>query len=81
MLYTKYMPLRRSITVRLSREDAAALARARKDGLNPSQLIREGLRTVAALYYPYRRAPSTGLFSSTDADLGDESETFRHLEE
>jgi len=76
------MPLKRSITVRLSREDAAALARARKDGLNPSQLVREGLRTVAAHYYyrKRRRAPSTGLFLSTDALLGEESEAFRHLE-
>ncbi len=67
-------------TVRLDREDAAALARARKDGLAASDLIRKGLRVVAARYYRNRRPPSTGLFVSTDAKLGQESEIFRDLE-
>ncbi len=69
-----------STTVRLDPEDAEALARARKDGLAASDLIRKGLRVVAARYYRHRRAPSTGLFVSTDAKLGDESEIFRDLE-
>jgi len=67
-------------TVRLDREDAEALARARKDGLAASDLIRKGLRVVAARYYRHRRPPSTGLFVSTDAKLGEESEIFRDLE-
>jgi len=67
-------------TVRLDREDAEALARARKDGLAASDLIRKGLRVVAARYYRHRRPPSTGLFASTDAKLGEESEIFRDLE-
>jgi len=67
-------------TVRLDREDAEALARARKDGLTASDLIRRGLRVVAARYYRGRRPPSTGLFVSTDAKLGDEAEIFRDLE-
>ena len=69
-----------STTVRLDREDAEALARARKDGLSASDLIRKGLRVVAARYYRDRRPPSTGLFVSTDAKLGEESELFRDLE-
>jgi Arc/MetJ-type ribon-helix-helix transcriptional regulator len=69
-----------STTVRLDREDAEALARARKDGLSASDLIRNGLRVVAARYYRDRRPPSTGLFVSTDAKLGDEAELFRDLE-
>jgi hypothetical protein len=67
-------------TVRLDPEDAEALARARRDGLASSDLIRRGLRVVAARYYRQRRPPSTGLFVSTDAKLGEESEIFRDLE-
>jgi hypothetical protein len=69
-----------STTVRLDPEDAEALARARKDGLAASDLIRKGLRVVAARYYRHRRGPSTGLFLSTDVKLGEESEIFRDLE-
>jgi len=69
-----------STTVRLDPEDAEALARARRDGLAASDLIRKGLRVVAARYYRHRRPPSTGLFVSTDAKLGEESEIFRDLE-
>jgi hypothetical protein len=66
-----------STTVRLDREDAAALARARADGLASSELIRRGLRLVAAKYYRgKRRPPSTGLFISTDPRLGDETLLF-----
>jgi len=67
-------------TVRLDREDAEALARARKDGLAASDLIRKGLRVVAAPYYRNRRPPSTGLFVAADAKLGEEDELFRDLE-
>jgi hypothetical protein len=63
--------------VRLDKEDAEALARARKAGLSASELIRKGLRVVAAPLYRRRRPPSIGLFVSTDAKLGDESELFR----
>ncbi len=66
-------------TVRLDSEDAEALARARKDGLAASDLIRKGLRVVAARYYRDHRSPSTGLFVSTDAKLGDEADVFRDL--
>ena len=67
-------------TIRLDKEDAEALARARADGLVASELIRKGLRLVAARYYRGRRAPSTGLFVSADVKLGDESELFKDLE-
>jgi hypothetical protein len=72
---------KRTTTVRLDREDADALARARADGVSSSELIRRGLRIVAASYYRKRRPPSTGLFVSTDRKLGDESELFKDLEE
>ena len=74
------MARKRTTTVRLDREDAEALARARKDGLAASDLIRRGLRVVAARYYRGRRPPATGLFVSIDAKLGEESEIFRDLE-
>jgi hypothetical protein len=74
------MARRFTTTVRLDGEDAEALARARKDGLAASDLIRRGLRVVAARYYRRRRPPSTGLFVSTDAKLGEEAEIFRVLE-
>jgi hypothetical protein len=70
-----------STTVRLQSEDARALARARKDGLSSSELIRKGLRVVAARYYDKRRPPTTGLFTSADAKLGDESELFKELDD
>lgn len=67
-----------STTVRLDAEDAAALARARADGLSSSDLIRKGLRLVAAKYYRgRRRPPSIGLFISTDPTLGAEDELFK----
>jgi hypothetical protein len=67
-------------TVRLDPEDADALARARADGISSAELIRRGLRVVAAKYYRGRRPPTTGLFVSIDTKLGDESELFRRLE-
>ena len=76
------MARKRSTTVRLDAEDVEALARARADGLSASDLIRQGLRVVAAKYYRgRRRPPSTGLFVSTAAKLGEETELFRDLEE
>ena len=67
-------------TVRLDAEDAEALRKARADGFETSELIRTGLRIVAARYYPKKRKPHLGLFRSVDAKLGDESELFRDLE-
>lgn len=71
-----------STTVRLDAEDIEALTRARADGVSSSDLIRRGLRLVAAKYYPRRRRPpSVGLFVSTSPKLGEESELFKDLEE
>ena len=67
-------------TVRLDEDDAEALRRARADGLEASDLIRRGLRVVAARYYPRKRKPRLGLFVSVDAKLGDEAELFGDLE-
>ena len=69
-----------STTVRLEAEDIRALKRARAAGHSASDLIRKGLRVVAARYYKGRRPPSTRLFESTNTKLGDEAELFRHLE-
>lgn len=69
-----------STTVRLTEEDVRALKRARAAGHSASALVRKGLRVVASRYYAGRRPPSTGLFESTDAKLGDESELFRDLD-
>jgi hypothetical protein len=66
-----------STTVRLHEEDVRALKRARAAGHSASDLVRKGLRAVAARYYKGRRAPSTMLFESADTKLGDESELFR----
>lgn len=42
--YIDGMARRPTTTVRLDPEDAEALARAREDGLSPSDLIRKGLQ-------------------------------------
>ncbi len=79
-LYSACMAHKLSTTVQLDVEDVEALARARADGLSASDLIRQGLRIVAAKYYRgHRRPPSTGLFISTIAKLGEESELFKDL--
>ncbi|HXT22132.1 MAG TPA: hypothetical protein VN811_14880 [Thermoanaerobaculia bacterium] len=70
-----------STTVRLEEEDVKALRRARAAGLSASDLIRKGLRLVASRYYTGRRPPTTRLFVTTDAKLGDEAELFKGLEE
>src|SRR6266513_2477557 len=70
-----------STTIRLNEEDVRALKRARAAGHSASELVRKGLRVVASRYYAGRRAPSTLLFESTDAKLGDESELFQDVED
>ena len=80
MPYVNCMSRGISTTVRLDAEDAEALRRARADGQESSELIRRGLRIVAARYYPKKRRPRLGLFQTVDAKLGDESELFRDLE-
>jgi hypothetical protein len=70
-----------STTMRLDEEDLRALKRARAAGLSTSDLIRRGLRVVAARYYSGKRPPSILLLESTNAKLGDESEFFRDLED
>jgi len=74
------MARRRTTTVRLEDADVRALKKARAAGYSASDLIRKGLRVVASRYYTGRRAPSTRLFESNDAKLGDESELFADLE-
>ena len=81
-MYGIRMAHKLSTTVRLDAEDIEALARARADGLSTSDLVRKGLRLVAAKYYRgRRRSPSTGLFVSTSTKLGDETELFKDPEE
>ena len=75
------MARRFSITVRLDPEDARALARARKNGISTAEIIRQGVRIVAARYYKKGHAPSTGLFVSTSIKLGDESELFKNIDD
>jgi hypothetical protein len=70
-----------STTVRLEEDDVRALRRARAEGHSASELVRKGLRIVASRYYKGRRPPTTRLFESTDAKLGDEDELFRDLED
>jgi hypothetical protein len=70
-----------STTVRLDEEDVKALKRARAAGYSASELVRKGLRVVASRYYSRRRPPTTLLFESTSAKLGDESELFRDLDD
>jgi hypothetical protein len=66
-------------TVRLNEEDLRALKKARAAGYSASELVRKGLRVVAARYYSGRRPPTTRLFESTDSKLGDEDLLFRDL--
>jgi len=82
MMYVECMARLISTTVRLDKEDVRALQRARRAGLSASDLVRKGLRVVAARYYSgQRRPPSSLLFESTNSKLGDESELFRGLED
>lgn len=80
-MYGECMARLISTTVRLEEEDVKALRRARAAGLSASDLIRKGLRLVASRYYTGRRPPTTRLFVTTDAKLGDEAELFKGLEE
>lgn len=66
-------------TIQLDPEDARALERAEADGLSASDLVRRGLRIVAAHYYGSRRRrpPKVRLFVSTNPHLGEESQLYR----
>ena len=70
-----------SIRFRLDAADARALKRAEAAGIDPSDLVRRGLRIVAAQYYGtrQRRPPKVRLFVCTNAQLGEESQLFRGL--
>jgi hypothetical protein len=57
------------------------LKKARSAGHSASELVRKGLRVVAARYYSGRRPPTTRLFESTDSKLGDEDLLFRDLKD
>jgi Arc/MetJ-type ribon-helix-helix transcriptional regulator len=80
-VYGECMARMISTTIRLNEEDVRALKRARAAGHSASELVRKGLRVVASRYYAGRRPPSTLLFESTDAKLGDESELFQDVED
>ncbi len=81
MVYVICISRKLTTTVRLDRVDADALARARKDGLSASELIRHGLRVVAARYYRGRRPPTTRLLYVSDSKLGDESVLYKKLKD
>ena len=68
-------------SIRLEPEDARALRRAEADGLSASELVRRGLRIVAAHYYGSRRRrpPRVRLLVSTDPHLGEESQIYRRF--
>lgn len=69
-------------TIRLDPEDARALKRAKADGISSSELVRRGLRIVAANYYVgRRRPPNVTLFVSTDPHLGEESQLYKDFRE
>jgi hypothetical protein len=80
MVYVIRMARSHTTTVRLDAADAEALRKARADGHEASELIRRGLRIVAARYYPRTKAPAVALFTSIDPKLGDESELFGDLD-
>ena len=72
------MARRTTRTIRLDPEDARALKRAEAARVSSSELVRRGLRIVAAPYYSGRRhPPKTRLFVCTDPRLGEESELFK----
>lgn len=75
------MSRRLTTTVRLTRDDAAALARAKTEGRPSSDLIRRGLPVVAARDDRGARRPTLGLFTSTDPRLGDEADLFAHVDD
>ena len=70
-------------TIRLDPDDARALERAEADGLSASDLVRQGLRIVAAHYYGgrRRRPPRVGLFVSTNPHLGEESQLYKDFKD
>jgi hypothetical protein len=73
------MPRKPAKTIRLDPEDVQALKRAEADGISSSELVRRGLRIVAARYYKSgrRRPPKVTLLVSTDPRLGEESELYK----
>jgi hypothetical protein len=73
------MPRKTAKTIRLDPEDVQALKRAEADGISSSELVRRGLRIVAARYYKgqRRRPPKVTLLVSTDPHLGEESELYK----
>jgi hypothetical protein len=66
---------------RLDPEDVRALQRAKADGVSPSELVRRGLRIVAAPYYTRtrRRPPNVRLVISTDSRLGEEPKLLKEF--
>ena len=80
-MYGECMARLTSTTVRLDDEDIRALRKARAAGHSTSELMRKGMRIVAARYYAGRRPPTTGLFESTDNKLGDESLLFKDIDD
>ena len=80
-MYRERMARLTRITVRLDEDDIRALKKARAAGHSASELVRKGLRLVAARYYSGRRPPTTRLFESTDSKLGDEDLLFRDLKD
>ena len=76
------MPRKTAKTIRLDPEDVRALKRAEADGISSSELVRRGLRIVAAQYYGgRRRPPKVGFFVSTDPHLGEESQLYKAFRE
>ena len=79
LMYRECMAKLISTTIRLDEEDVRAQS-ACAAGHSASDLVRKGLRVVAARYYKRCRRPSTRLFESTSTKLGDESELFKNLD-
>jgi hypothetical protein len=75
------MPRKTAKTIRLDLEDVQALKRAEADGISSSELVRRGLRIVAARYYKskLRRPPKVTRLVSTNPHLGEESELYKHF--
>lgn len=57
-------------TIRLDADDVQALKRARAAGYSASELVRRGLRLVAARYYPGGHPHKTRRFETMDMKLG-----------
>jgi len=79
-MYIACMALKRATTIRLDQRISAPFRARVRTGFPPPSSSVGGLRVAAAKYYDGRRPPTTGLFTSVDTKLGDESELFRDLE-